>query len=290
MASMIMEQLGWDGNMVKAMIVFLVLLLRYSIFAGITFLVFYVFRKPYKRLYRKIQSKFPKNKDYRREILYSLSTFAIFAALVWVILNPAIGKYAWTYKHISDYGWAYFFFSVIAMIFIHDTYFYWTHRAMHHPKVFKYFHKVHHLSKNPSPWAAFSFHPLEAVIEFSIILIFIFGFPTHKLAVLAFLFFMTIENVLGHVGFELYPKGANKHWLGKWFNTSTNHNMHHEYFKGNYGLYFTFWDRIMGTTHPKYDERFEQVTNMPRPVKPKTEDGDKIPASGGLVHDMRRSS
>ncbi len=284
MARQIMEYLGIEGSIVRSSIVFLILLVRYLVIAGGAFLIFYVFRKQYKKLYRKIQVKFPKVKDYKREILYSISTFFIFAALVWLILNPSVSKYTWTYKHISDYGWGYFIGSVVAMIFIHDAYFYWTHRAMHHPKIFKYLHKVHHLSKNPSPWAAFSFHPLEAVVEFSIILIFIFCFPTHHFATLIFLFFMTIENVLGHLGYELYPKGANKHWLGKWFNTSTNHNMHHEYFKGNYGLYFTIWDRLMGTMHPKYDERFEQVTSQPKPTR--KQDEDKVPASGRLVHDM----
>ena len=36
--------------------------------------------------------------------------------------------------------------------------------------------------------------------------------------------------------------------------------MHHQYFKGNYGLYFTWWDRIMHTTHKDYDMRFKQVS------------------------------
>lgn len=38
-----------------------------------------------------------------------------------------------------------------------------------------------------------------------------------------------------------------------------NHNLHHQYFKGNYGLYFLFWDRMMGTIRSDYDERFEEV-------------------------------
>jgi sterol desaturase/sphingolipid hydroxylase (fatty acid hydroxylase superfamily) len=32
-----------------------------------------------------------------------------------------------------------------------------------------------------------------------------------------------------------------------WLNRSTFHNDHHRLFRGNYGLYFTFWDRVMGT-------------------------------------------
>lgn len=37
--------------------------------------------------------------------------------------------------------------------------------------------------------------------------------------------------------------------------------MHHQYFTGNYGLYFLFWDRWMGTLHPDYEARFDQATS-----------------------------
>ena len=72
---------------------------------------------------------------------------------------------------------------------------------------------------------------------------------------------MIVYNVYGHLGYELYPKGFAKNALGKWINTSVSHNQHHQYFKGNYGLYFTFWDRMMGTLRDDYGERFEEVTS-----------------------------
>jgi sterol desaturase/sphingolipid hydroxylase (fatty acid hydroxylase superfamily) len=46
-------------------------------------------------------------------------------------------------------------------------------------------------------------------------------------------------------------------------NTPTNHIMHHEKMRGNYGLYFNFWDRLMGTNHPDYEHRFEEITSRP---------------------------
>ena len=70
---------------------------------------------------------------------------------------------------------------------------------------------------------------------------------------------MIVYNVYGHLGYELYPKGFSRHWLGKWINTSVSHNQHHQYFKGNYSLYFTFWDRWMGTMRPDYEQRFEEL-------------------------------
>jgi lathosterol oxidase len=66
--------------------------------------------------------------------------------------------------------------------------------------------------------------------------------------------------VYGHLGYELYPNGLNKNRVGRWINTSTSHNQHHQYFKGNYGLYFTFWDRMMGTLRSDYERRFDEIT------------------------------
>jgi len=36
--------------------------------------------------------------------------------------------------------------------------------------------------------------------------------------------------------------------------------MHHEKAGGNFGFYFTCWDRWMGTEHANYAARFEEVT------------------------------
>jgi len=130
---------------------------------------------------------------------------------------------------------------------------------MHRRQIFKYFHKVHHLSTNPSPWAAYAFHPLEALVEIGILPVFLYLMPIHAFHLLFFFLFMIIYNVYGHLGWELYPRGFSKHWLGKWINTSVSHNQHHQFFKGNYGLYFTFWDRIMGTIRTDYEQRFEEV-------------------------------
>lgn len=232
---------------------------RYLFFAGIGFLTFYVFSKN-KWDWAKIQAQFPKDKDYRREVLYSLSSVAIFASIAWLLLVSPMREFTQIYDNISDFGWGYYGLSLVLMLVLHDTYFYWTHRLMHNRKIFKIAHSVHHKSHNPSPWAAYAFHPVEGVVEAGILLVIAFLMPVHKTALMLFFTFSIIFNVIGHLGYEIYPKGMNKHWLGQWINTSTNHNMHHKYGRHNYGLYFTFWDKMMGTTHPKYHEQFEEIT------------------------------
>jgi sterol desaturase/sphingolipid hydroxylase (fatty acid hydroxylase superfamily) len=232
---------------------------RYFIIAGLAFVIYYLLINK-KISYKKIQKKFPRNKDYAREIGYSILTIFIFALVPLTILHvPAIRAHTFFYTDIHKYGWLYFFFAFPFMFIIHDTYFYWTHRLMHHKKLFKLFHLVHHHSTNPSPWAAYSFHPLEAVVEAGIFVVFLFTIPIHPIQLGLFFFMMIVYNVYGHLGYELYPKGFSSHRIGKWINTSVNHNQHHQYFKGNYGLYFLWWDRWMHTIRSDYDEKFNEV-------------------------------
>lgn len=233
---------------------------RYSFFAGLAFLLFYViFRR--KWLYKKIQLRFPENKDYLREFGYSMLTIFLFTTVTYpLIAVPAIAKYTTRYMEISEYGWFYYFALFPVLFVMHDTYFYFAHRLMHHKKLFNLFHLVHHKSTNPSPWAAYAFHPLEALVEVGIVVVFLFTVPIHKTHLLLFFLMMIVYNVYGHLGYELYPKGFHKTRIGRWINTSVNHNQHHQYFKGNYGLYFLFWDRMMGTIREDYDSRFVDAT------------------------------
>ena len=234
---------------------------RYFLIAGTAFLLFYLLLKNVLAT-KKIQQRYPMFGDYAREIGYSILTIAIFASIpVLLIMNPAVRPYTTYYTDINQHGWFYFFAAFFIMLILHDTYFYWSHRLMHHKRLFNYFHLVHHQSVNPSPWAAYAFHPLEAIVEVGIVLIFSFTIPIHTFHLPFFFLFMIVYNVYGHLGYELYPKGFSKNPIGKWINTSVNHNQHHQYYKGNYGLYFLFWDRVMGTIRADYDERFEEVKN-----------------------------
>lgn len=232
---------------------------RYFMMAGLAFLLFYVVWRN-RFFYQKIQTRFPKNQDYLREIFYSFLTICIFSFVsVVLFVHPQVAPHTTRYLQISDYGWTYYFMVYPLMFIMHDTYFYFSHRLMHHKLLFKWFHLVHHKSTNPSPWAAYAFHPLEAVVEVGIVIIFLFTIPIHKSHLLIFFLMMIIYNVYGHLGYELYPKGFSKSTVGRWINTSVNHNQHHQYFTGNYGLYFLFWDRILGTVREDYDAKYEEV-------------------------------
>ncbi len=243
----------------KGLLIYMLITLRYLVIAGFAFVVFYVWKKnPWRD--RKIQTRPSKSSQYRKEIYYSLSTFVIFTATALMIIYLTRKGYTQIYDSVAEYGWGYFLISIIIMVFLHDTYFYWTHRWMHHPRIFRHVHLVHHLSNNPSPWAAFSFHPIEAVIEAAILPLIVFLLPVHPVAIFLFLLFMILFNVLGHLGYEIFPRQFIQSLWGKFFNSSTHHNMHHKYFKYNFGLYFNLWDRWRQTNHPQYESHFRDIT------------------------------
>lgn len=252
--------------------IFLFDLFRYLIPASLAFLIFWVIAKNGLR-HLFIQRDFPKSKHLWREFGYSMSTVVIFSLVGFCIYSAEKAGLTQLYHQISDYGIPYFIFSLIVVIVFHDFYFYWTHRLMHHKNIFKYVHRVHHESTNPSPWAAYAFHPWEALIQAMVMPLLVFMIPLHPLTTFIFLIYMIVRNVVGHLGFEILPKGFTKNkWLN-WNTAITHHNMHHEQFHSNYGLYFTWWDKWMKTEHAKYHEAFDEVKSRPRmralKVKPK---------------------
>lgn len=233
---------------------------RYAVFAGGFYAVFYVWKKK-SWFHKKIKQAYPANDKVWFEIKHSLISLLIFGLVGGIVIAMRDANLTLMYDDFSEYSLTYFFTSIILFIVLHDTYFYWTHRLMHHPKLFAKVHGVHHQSHNPTPWAAFSFHPIEAVVEAGIFPLGVILIPMHNYAVLIFMVYMIFMNVMGHLGFEILPKRFEKSMWFIFSNTSTHHYMHHRYSKCNYGLYFNIWDRLMKTNHKKYEKLFQEVSS-----------------------------
>jgi lathosterol oxidase len=251
---------------------------RYTVFAGAAWLIAYVLFSRHW-MHRKVVPRLPAMSEIRREVLYSALSVMIFGLIGGVTILAARAGWTQLYWNIGKYGWVWFWASIVCAIFLHDAWFYWTHRLMHHRKLFKGLHRIHHLSHNPSPWAAYSFSPGEAVVQAAIFPIAVMVMPMHPFAFMIFMVWQITFNVLGHTGYEFHPKWLMDSWLGKFLNTPTNHAMHHEKLRGNYGLYFNLWDRLMGTNHPDYEQRFREVTTRPKPQRPGNPQASQSPSS-----------
>ena len=230
--------------------------IRYFLIAGIPFLFFYVLLKEKLRKF-KIQQDYAGRKDFIREIWYSTQSTLVFSIITFLILFTPLKKYTLVYDNLSDYSEWYIGGSLILSLVIHDTYFYWIHRLLHHKTLFNRTHLLHHKSINPSPWTSYSFHLLEAIAEGSVVIVVTMLIPIHPFTILLFTVTGFIINVYGHLGYEIMPKWFRRTILFEFFNTSLHHNMHHRKFKWNYGLYFRVWDRIMKTEHPEYVKEYD---------------------------------
>ncbi len=226
---------------------------RYLLVAGLAFAAWYARRAP-----RKLQPAMPRAAQIRREIVYSIAAIVIFGVINVIIFGYGIAPHTQLYWNVAEHGWVYFWLSIPLMILLHDAWFYWTHRLMHARVLFRAFHGVHHLSRNPTPWAAYAFHPYESVVEALGVVLIFFVMPCHPLALLIFQTISTLINVYGHLGYELYPREWPAHWLGRWINTSVAHNAHHDKARHNFGFYFLFWDRWMGTLDPAYEASYRE--------------------------------
>ncbi len=210
---------------------------------------------------RKLQARDPARGQRRREFLASLRTAFIFSLLGALV---AVGDHqGWItiYKNFRHAGPLYLVLSLALMLVAHDTYFYWAHRAMHHRRLFALFHRTHHLSRTPTPWTAYSFAIPEAVMHGAFVPLFLLVVPMHGLGLLVFGIVQILRNVMGHAGAEVHSAAFGPgRWLG-WNNTTTHHDLHHEAGRYNYGLYFRWWDKLMGTEHPDYRRKFEAIVS-----------------------------
>lgn len=235
--------------------------LRYFVIAGIFFALFYgLTRKRFTR--SKIQQKYAGKKDFQREILHSLQSSLVFTIISYIIFLTPFSKHTLVYHDLSDHSIIWLVLSLILCLIIHDTYFYWMHRLLHHKKIFRLTHLLHHRSTNPSPWAAYSFHFIESWTEGAVLLVIALIIPVHILTVALFTIISLIINVYGHLGYEIMPRSFRSSFLFEIFNTSVHHNMHHSKFRGNYGLYFRVWDRLMHTEHPDYVHEYDRIQDQ----------------------------
>ncbi|MFC7538072.1 sterol desaturase family protein [Sphingomonas sp. GCM10030256] len=184
----------------------------------------------------------------RREIGWSLAAAAIYGVPAGVVAWLWQER-GWTriYTEVADYPLWWLPLSVLLVLLAHDTWFYWTHRAMHWPPLFRRVHAVHHASRPPTAWAAMSFHPWEALTGAVVIPALVFLIPIHVAALGLVLAIMTVMGVTNHMGWELFPRRMVHGSAGRWLITASHHELHHQKYRCNYGLYFRIWDRLCGT-------------------------------------------
>ena len=220
---------------------------RYLLFSGLAYWLLWQ-RGGEKLRARRLNRDRPMRRAVLHEIRLSLLSSVLYAA------PAAVGLVIWMHGGTAIYtdwsahgGIPYLFLSAFIYLAVQDSYYYWAHRLMHHPRLFGYMHAGHHRSRQPTPFASFAFDPAEALATAWLLPALAFVIPVHIGVVLLLLTLMTVTAVLNHSGWEILPERFIEGPIGRHVISATHHGLHHKRFSTNYGLYFRFWDRLMGT-------------------------------------------
>eukprot|EP00030_Apusomonadida_sp_AF-17_P005896 a676613_317.p1 GENE.a676613_317~~a676613_317.p1 ORF type:complete len:322 (-),score=116.69 a676613_317:21-959(-) len=129
-------------------------------------------------------------------------------------------------------------------IVIEDFYFYWVHRYLHHPSIYKHIHKIHHEHKAPFGIAAEYAHPIETAFLGIGTMLGPMLLIDHLLTLWIWLVVRLFQTIEVHSGYD-FPWSLNR-WIPFW-GGAIFHDFHHEKFDGNYSSTFTLWDKVFGT-------------------------------------------
>lgn len=238
---------NWSGFLLSYVAMLAIIWVRYVMVSGVFHGLIWG-RPEEKVLGTRLAKMRPSAQTVWREARTSMAVSMIYALPAAFLLDSWKRGGTALYTDISGpLDWVWMPFCVVLYLVLHDAYFYWTHRLMHHPRLYRMTHQTHHISKQPTPWAAFCFSPYEAALSAWFIPALAFFIPTHMGVFLAVLIIMTFNSVSNHAGWEIWPRKFLDGPLGRQLITARHHNLHHTRFQRNYGLYFRFWDKWMGT-------------------------------------------
>ncbi|KAK1358127.1 Eceriferum 3 [Heracleum sosnowskyi] len=147
---------------------------------------------------------------------------------------------------------------IILHVLLAEPLYYWVHRLLHLPNLFKHYHWLHHSSKVPHPFTAGHSSFLEHLI-----LCVIVGIPTLGTTLVGYgsismfygyLLIFDFLRCLGHSNIEVFPHQIFDILppLKYLIYTPTYHGLHHIHQKSNFCLFMPLFD-VLGNT---IDERY----------------------------------
>lgn len=167
-------------------------------------------------------------------------------ATYWLFANGYLGLFEMTSPLAF---WAWFAVLILLVPAIHAAHFYWGHRLLHVPLLYRTVHGVHHRNVEVGPWSGLAMHPVEHVIYFSTVVV-QWLVALHPINALFQLQVAIFYAAMAHTGFE-------KIFVGKRLaldNNSYFHYLHHKYFECNYGGGLVPFDWLFGTAHDGSDD------------------------------------
>jgi len=162
---------------------------------------------------------------------------------------------------LSDAGSGPLTFAAVHAIF--QVYYYWLHRAMHHPALVRV-HRHHHYSQVTTPLSGQSVSPIEALgwavgYVGAPLLLSLFT-KVSASGLVAYLAFNVYGNIVGHSNFEVFPRPiTTSRAVSILAPPFLFHALHHARWTGHYGFACAWTDRLFRTEWQDWAELEERI-------------------------------
>lgn len=175
----------------------------------------------------------------------AISHLIMMPLLIFLVYPPLKDMFVVPSENIPDLltmsGHVFFF------VVVEDFFFYWGHRILHHPFLYKRIHKKHHMFKTLTGYCIASefTHPVETVLANVVpVLAGPMMVGPHLITYFVWVVLRMLKTCDAHCGyaFPWSPFG-----LFFPFNPAERHDFHHEKNLGSFGSFFLIWDTICGT-------------------------------------------
>jgi sterol desaturase/sphingolipid hydroxylase (fatty acid hydroxylase superfamily) len=236
-----------------------------SIFSNSLFYFFYRIEHPTIEQYKVSNVEWPWKENptrWKRDLpklvkLYLLNYVVMGSPFISLAIRFAKPRYDLdSLPSAFEFSWQIFF-----SVFCEDFFFYWSHRLLHTPFLYKRIHKVHHEYYNTIAPACIYTHPVELVIGnifpmMSALLC--LRSNMHAVTLAAWIPMRIYMTHDGHSGYD-FPLSPSK--ALPFASTSVYHNYHHLKNIGNYGSSLRIWDHLFGTNLTYLEEQKANMEN-----------------------------
>jgi lathosterol oxidase len=275
LAAMVITLLGLEETALNQFLLLAIGgLIAYLGVSGLSYLVFFVWGRRY---FHPTYVADPKvlREQIQWGLYGTLGNAVLTVPFHWGIANG----YSQIYWDPMERGLGYLLLSIVLYLVFTETCVYWVHRALHKGWLFKHIHKPHHKWRESTSFVSMAFHPLDSFAQAIPTHVFAFLLPLNAWVYLVVLAFIMTWTIMIHDRVSVVRGGIINH--------CNHHTLHHWYFRVNYGQFFTFWDRLMGTWMDPEAEYYrgkvpEDLMRWAPPLPPRSSktQGIAAPSSG----------
>lgn len=210
---------------------------------------------------------------------YFIVNTVIVGTLIYLAFLATTKGYGHLYHQEITSAWsvAIIFGQFLLVYFVRDANFYLFHRILHsNKKLYKYLHRHHHEARFPNVWHLQYQHPLELLIMSAAPIFWVVLLPV-PLSIEAYLLALAVSitaDISGHSGYEMsgtplrvfalngwiFFLDPKRKWIARLFSNNLHHDLHHQRFSSNFGLYFTWWDYIFKSIDKDTDNMEKFIT------------------------------